>query len=77
MRCNYSYQLSKWACHSIDKTATLYVYVDTGYLVDELIHCCPVCANLLEAELKKNGEQYQIVPIQKAGEDSAVSTGRP
>ena len=76
MKCNYSYQLSRWQCHSIDKTPTLRFYVDVGYDVDEIIDCCPVCANTLEAELKKNGERYTIAPIQKEGEDNAVPPGR-
>jgi len=72
MKCNYAYQLSKWQCHSIDKTPTLRFKVLSVDQVTDVIDCCPVCANILEAELKKNGERYTIVPIQKAGEDSAV-----
>ena len=72
MRCDYSYTLAKWQCHSIDKTPTLRFKVLSVDQVTDVIDCCPVCANILEAELKKNGERYTIEAIQKAGEDSAV-----
>jgi len=77
MRCDYSYILAKWQCHSIDKTPTLRFHIkiaDRGET--EVVDCCPVCANLLEEELKKNGEEYQTFPIAK-GEVNAVSTTRP
>jgi hypothetical protein len=78
MRCDYSYTLAKWQCHSIYKTPTLRFRIGIEDIEPiEVVDCCPVCANILEAELKKNGERYEIVPIQKAGEDSAVPTTRP
>lgn len=77
MRCDYSYQLAKWQCHSIDKTPTLRfkIVLDDEYPGGfEVVDCCPVCANLLEAELIKKGIKYYRYQITKEGGSDAVSS---
>lgn len=76
MRCDYSYTLAKWQCHSIDKTPTLRFKVFTPHDGIEVIDCCPVCANLLTEELKKRNEKYEIETLVK-GDSNAVPTTRP
>lgn len=63
MRCDYALQLAKRPCKSKNKLATV-----AFVMLDEEVKCCPVCANILEAELKRNDEFYSIVPIDEKGE---------